>query len=63
MAETKAAGLAEALKGDGSFTLFAPTDDAFAALPADTVEGLLKPKKKDNLINILTYHGPAGKEC
>ena len=61
MAETKAAGLVEAFKGDGSFTLFAPTADASAALPAGTVEGLLKPKKKDNLINIFTYHGPSGK--
>ena len=61
VAATKAAGLVETLKGDGPFTLFAPTDDAFAALPAGTVENLLKPENKDQLINILTYHGLAGK--
>ena len=61
VAATKAAGLLETLKGDGPFTLFAPTDDAFAALPAGTVENLLKPENKDKLVNILTYHGLAGK--
>ena len=51
-----AAGLVETLKGAGPFTVFAPTDAAFAALPAGTVEDLLKPENKDKLIAILTYH-------
>jgi uncharacterized surface protein with fasciclin (FAS1) repeats len=51
-----AAGLVETLKGDGPFTVFAPTDAAFAKLPAGTVESLLKPENKDQLIAILTYH-------
>lgn len=51
-----AAGLVETLKGDGPFTVFAPTDEAFAKLPAGTVENLLKPENKDQLIAILTYH-------
>ena len=51
-----AAGLIETLKGEGPFTVFAPTDAAFAALPAGTVEELLKPENKDKLIAILTYH-------
>jgi len=51
-----AAGLVETLKGEGPFTVFAPTDAAFAALPAGTVEDLLKPENKDKLIAILTYH-------
>ena len=51
-----AAGLVETLKGPGPFTVFAPTDEAFAALPAGTVEDLLKPENKDQLIAILTYH-------
>ena len=51
-----AAGLVETLKGPGPFTVFAPTDAAFAALPAGTVEDLLKPENKDKLIAILTYH-------
>ncbi len=51
-----AAGLIETLKGEGPFTVFAPTDAAFAALPAGTVEDLLKPENKDKLIAILTYH-------
>ena len=51
-----AAGLAETLKGDGPFTVFAPTDEAFAKLPAGTVEDLLKPENKDKLTAILTYH-------
>jgi uncharacterized surface protein with fasciclin (FAS1) repeats len=51
-----AADLVDALKGDGPFTVFAPTDEAFAKLPAGTVESLLKPENKDQLINILTYH-------
>jgi uncharacterized surface protein with fasciclin (FAS1) repeats len=49
------------LKGDGPFTVFAPTDDAFAALPAGTVDSLLKPENKDDLVNILTYHVLPGK--
>lgn len=52
----KAAGLVETLKGDGPFTVFAPTDEAFAKLPAGTVEDLLKPENKDQLVKILTYH-------
>lgn len=51
-----AAGLIDTLKGDGPFTVFAPTDEAFAALPAGTVEDLLKPENKDKLTAILTYH-------
>ncbi len=46
----------ETLKGEGPFTVFAPTDAAFAALPAGTVEDLLKPENKDKLVSILTYH-------
>jgi len=57
----KAAGLVETLKGEGPFTVFAPTDDAFAKLPAGTVEDLLKPENKDKLIGILTYHVLPGK--
>lgn len=56
-----AAGLIGTLKGDGPFTVFAPTDAAFAALPAGTVESLLKPESKDKLIQILTYHVVPGK--
>ena len=56
-----AAGLVDTLKGDGPFTVFAPTDDAFAALPEGTVETLLKPENKDQLTAILTYHVVAGK--
>ncbi len=51
-----AAGLVDTLKGAGPFTVFAPTDDAFAKLPAGTVDNLLKPENKDQLIAILTYH-------
>ena len=51
-----AAGLVDALKGDGPFTVFAPTDEAFGKLPEGTVESLLKPENKDQLIAILTYH-------
>ena len=51
-----AAGLVETLKGSGPFTVFAPTDEAFAKLPAGTVENLLKPENKDQLVAILTYH-------
>lgn len=56
-----AAGLAETLKGDGPFTVFAPTDEAFAKLPEGTVETLLKPENKAKLVDILTYHVVAGK--
>jgi len=56
-----AAGLVDTLKGAGPFTVFAPTDAAFAALPAGTVEDLLKPENKDKLNAILTYHVIAGK--
>jgi uncharacterized surface protein with fasciclin (FAS1) repeats len=55
-----AAGLVDTLKGDGPFTVFAPTDEAFAKLPAGTIESLLKPENKDELIAILTYHVVAG---
>ncbi len=60
-AALKAAGLVETLKGKGPFTVFAPTDEAFAKLPAGTVEMLLKPENKDKLVAILTYHVVAGK--
>jgi len=56
VAAVSAAGLVDVLKGDGPFTVFAPTDEAFAALPAGTVEDLLKPENKDQLVAILTYH-------
>lgn len=56
VAAVKAASLVETLKGDGPFTVFAPNDDAFAALPEGTVESLLKPENKDQLVSILTYH-------
>lgn len=56
VAAVKAADLVETLKGDGPFTVFAPTNDAFAALPEGTVETLLKPENKDQLVAILTYH-------
>ena len=55
-----AADLVKTLKGDGPFTVFAPTDEAFAKLPAGTVEGLLKPENKAKLVDILTYHVVAG---
>jgi uncharacterized surface protein with fasciclin (FAS1) repeats len=55
-AALNAAGLVETLKGPGPFTVFAPTDAAFAKLPAGTVENLLKPENKEQLIAILTYH-------
>jgi uncharacterized surface protein with fasciclin (FAS1) repeats len=61
VAAIEAAGLVETLKGPGPFTVFAPTDAAFAALPAGTVEDLLKPENKDKLIAILTYHVVPGK--
>lgn len=56
VAAVGAAGLVETLQSDGPFTVFAPTDEAFAALPAGTVETLLKPENKDQLTAILTYH-------
>src|SRR5213082_2014094 len=55
-AALKAAGLVDTLKGAGPFTVFAPTDQAFAKLPAGTVEELLKPENKAKLTSILTYH-------
>lgn len=61
VAAVEAAGLVETLKGEGPFTVFAPTDAAFAALPAGTVEDLLKPENKDRLTAILTYHVVPGK--
>ena len=57
----KAAGLVDTLKGAGPFTVFAPTDDAFAKLPAGTVDNLLKPENKKQLVSILTYHVVPGK--
>ena len=56
-----AAGLVDTLKGPGPFTVFAPTDEAFARLPAGTVENLLKPENKDQLVAILTYHVVPGR--
>ncbi|WP_295850142.1 fasciclin domain-containing protein [Tardiphaga sp.] len=61
VAAVQAAGLVETLKGAGPFTVFAPTDDAFAKLPAGTVEDLLKPENKAKLVAILTYHVLPGK--
>ena len=60
-AALEAAGLVETLKGEGPFTVFAPTDAAFAKLPAGTVETLLKPENRDQLIAVLTYHVVPGK--
>jgi uncharacterized surface protein with fasciclin (FAS1) repeats len=57
----EAAGLVEALKGEGPFTVFAPTDEAFAKLPEGTLEDLLKPENKSTLQGILKYHVVAGK--
>jgi len=61
LAAAQAAGLVEALKGEGPLTVFAPTDEAFAALPEGTVEDLLKPENKDALAGILLYHVVGGK--
>jgi uncharacterized surface protein with fasciclin (FAS1) repeats len=61
VAAVKAAGLVDTLNGDGPFTVFAPTNDAFGALPAGTVEELLKPENRDQLISILTYHVVPGR--
>ncbi|MEZ6138484.1 MAG: fasciclin domain-containing protein [Pirellulaceae bacterium] len=60
-AALKAADLVDTLKGDGPFTVFAPTDEAFAKLPVGTVESLLKPENKSKLVGILTYHVVSGK--
>jgi uncharacterized surface protein with fasciclin (FAS1) repeats len=61
VAAVKAAGLVETLKGPGPFTVFAPTNEAFAKLPAGTVDNLLKPENKDMLTKVLTYHVVAGR--
>ncbi len=61
VAAVQAAGLVDTLKGPGPFTVFAPTDEAFAALPAGTVENLLKPENKAMLVAVLTYHVVPGK--
>ena len=60
-AAVKAAGLVETLQGEGPFTVFAPTDEAFAKLPAGTVENLLKPENREQLASILKYHVIPGK--
>jgi uncharacterized surface protein with fasciclin (FAS1) repeats len=61
VAAIKAAGLVDTLKGEGPFTVFAPTDEAFAKLPEGTLEMLLEPENKDKLASILTYHVVSGK--
>jgi len=61
VAAVKAAGLVETLESPGPFTVFAPTNEAFAKLPAGTVDGLLKPENKKTLTNVLTYHVVAGR--
>ena len=61
VAAVKAAGLVDTLKGPGPFTVFAPTDDAFKKLPAGTVESLLKPENKAQLVKLLTFHVVPGK--
>jgi uncharacterized surface protein with fasciclin (FAS1) repeats len=61
VAAIQAAGLVETLNGKGPFTVFAPTDEAFAKLPKGTLEKLLKPENKDQLVAILTYHVVPGK--
>ncbi|USD62806.1 fasciclin domain-containing protein [Vibrio sp. SCSIO 43140] len=61
VAAVQAAGLVDTLKGEGPFTVFAPTDEAFAKLPEGTVESLLQPENKDKLVAILTYHVVPGK--
>src|ERR1700726_1586830 len=61
VAAVKAAGLVDTLQGPGPFTVFAPTNEAFAKLPAGTVDTLLKPENKDMLTKILTYHVVAGR--
>ena len=61
VAAVKAAGLVEVLKGEGPFTVFAPTEAAFKALPKGTLESLLKPENKEKLVAILKYHVVSGK--
>jgi uncharacterized surface protein with fasciclin (FAS1) repeats len=61
LAAAEAAGLVETLTGEGPFTLFAPTDEAFAALPEGTVESLLEPENQEQLTNILLYHVVPGR--
>ncbi|MBS29157.1 MAG: Nex18 symbiotically induced protein [Alphaproteobacteria bacterium] len=61
VAAVKAAGLVDTLKGDGPFTVFAPTNEAFAKLPAGTVDHLLKAENRDQLVAVLTYHVIPGK--
>jgi len=61
VAAVKAGGLVEVLSGEGPFTVFAPTDEAFAKLPKGTLEMLLKPENKDKLVGILKYHVVSGK--
>jgi uncharacterized surface protein with fasciclin (FAS1) repeats len=61
VAAVQAGGLVETLKGEGPFTVFAPTDAAFAALPEGTLDSLLQPENKDQLVSILTYHVVPGK--
>jgi uncharacterized surface protein with fasciclin (FAS1) repeats len=61
VAAVKAGGLVETLQGPGPFTVFAPTNDAFAKLPAGTVDTLLKPENKDQLVGVLTYHVVPGR--
>ena len=61
VAALQAGDLVETLQGDGPFTVFAPTDEAFAKLPEGTLENLLKPENKDQLVSVLTYHVVAGK--
>jgi uncharacterized surface protein with fasciclin (FAS1) repeats len=61
VAAVKAAGLVDTLEGPGPFTVFAPTNEAFAKLPAGTVDMLLKPENKDTLVKILTYHVVSGR--
>ena len=60
VAAVKAAGLVETLKGEGPFTVFAPTDEAFEKIPAETIQMLLKPENKEKLQAILTYHVVSG---
>ena len=61
VAAVEAAGLVETLKGDGPFTVFAPTDEAFAQLPEGTLDSLLQPENRDQLVALLTYHVVPGK--
>lgn len=61
VAAVKAAGLVDVLKGDGPYTVFAPTDEAFAKIPVHTLQSLLKPENRDKLVKILTYHVVPGK--